>query len=235
MRSEVCSDWTAIQCILIGQIPQVCDGNVTPLTVLWCRVQARRDQNNKTQYKQGICCIQWGHCAAPHKHNTLSAFVIGETPNKHYSTLLKDRVWIVSRKFFKYKNNLIGCESEAPDCPCNVGIAPLYSVHIVGSPRIRKQSSVQCAAHTRIFALYRSGTVLWIQLNHWFLVVYSFGRPNKVLSQPNTASPWHGASNNTTLRIKVTPSFIAYMFGWCYANLPTLWRRHVGGCLNEPF
>ncbi len=25
-----------------------------------------------------------------------------------------------------------------------------------------------------------------------------------------------------------------YIFGWCYANLPTLWRRHVGGCLNEP-
>ncbi len=44
------------------------------------------------------------HCAAPCKHNTMSAFVIVETPNKHYSTLLKTRVWIVSSQFFKYWN-----------------------------------------------------------------------------------------------------------------------------------
>ncbi len=50
------------------------------------------------------------------------AFVIGETlNNKHYSTQLKTRVWIVSGR-----NILTGCESEASDCPCNVGIAPLY-------------------------------------------------------------------------------------------------------------
>ncbi len=66
----------------------------------------------------------------PRKRNTMAAFVIVETPNKHYSTLLKTRVWIVSSKFFKYWNVLTGCESEAPDCPCDVGIAPLYSVHI---------------------------------------------------------------------------------------------------------
>ncbi len=38
------------------------------------------------------------------------------TNNKHYATLLKTRVWMVSGKFFKY---------ETPDCPCKVGIAPL--------------------------------------------------------------------------------------------------------------
>ncbi len=33
---------------------------------------------------------------------TMSAFVIGETTNnKHYSMLLKTRIWIVSGKFFK--------------------------------------------------------------------------------------------------------------------------------------
>ncbi len=70
-------------------------------------------------------------CIAPRKHNTMSEFVIVETLNKRYSTLLKTHIWIVSRKFFKYRNyRLIGCESEAPDCPCNIGIAPLYSVHI---------------------------------------------------------------------------------------------------------
>ncbi len=67
----------------------------------------------------------------------------------------------------------------------------------------------------------------------------SFGSPNKVvsLSQRNTVSPGHGAggSNNTTARIKITPSFFAYTFGRCFANLPTQWRRHVGVCLNEPF
>ncbi len=68
-------------------------------------------------------------CATLHKHNTMSAFVIVETPNKRYSTLLKTHVWIVSSKFFKYRNVLTGCESEAPYCPWDVGIAPLYSVH----------------------------------------------------------------------------------------------------------
>ncbi len=43
LRSEACSDWPAIQCVVIGRIPQAWDGNVTPLTVLWCRVPVRRD------------------------------------------------------------------------------------------------------------------------------------------------------------------------------------------------
>ncbi len=51
-----------------------------------------------------------------------------QTPNKHYSTLLKTHVWIVSSKFFKYRNILT---SEAPDCPCNIKIAPLYYSKIV--------------------------------------------------------------------------------------------------------
>ncbi len=73
LRSEACSDWPAIQCVVIGRIPQEWDGNVTPLTVLWCRV-----------------------------------------------------------KFFKYENILTGCESEAPDCPCKVGIVQIlrYKVQI---------------------------------------------------------------------------------------------------------
>ncbi len=41
LRSEACSDWPAIQCPVIGRIPQAWDWKVTPLTVLWCRV--RRD------------------------------------------------------------------------------------------------------------------------------------------------------------------------------------------------
>ncbi len=33
LKTTVCSDWPAIQCIVIGRIPQVFDGNVTPLTI----------------------------------------------------------------------------------------------------------------------------------------------------------------------------------------------------------
>ncbi len=148
-------------------------------------------------------------------------------------------IWIVSSR-----NILTGCESEVPDCPCKVGIAPLYRNRLCASlqgyspARFRKWSSVNCAAHTLIFGLNCSGTVLKIQLNHWFLVVSSFGSPNKVVSlSQRTASPGHRAdgSNSATARIIITPSFFAYTFGRCYANLPTPWRRHVGACLNKAF
>ncbi len=54
-------DWPAIRSVVIGRIPQACDRNVTPLTVFWCCVPARRHTKNKTRYKWGICCIRWGH------------------------------------------------------------------------------------------------------------------------------------------------------------------------------
>ncbi len=53
-------------------------------------------------------------CIAPRKHNTMSEFVIVETLNKRYSTLLKTHVWIVSRKFFEI--------SFEKDYGCNPGI-----------------------------------------------------------------------------------------------------------------
>ncbi len=39
LRSEVCSDWPAIRCVVIGRTPQACDGNVTVL-----RCVSRRDE-----------------------------------------------------------------------------------------------------------------------------------------------------------------------------------------------
>ncbi len=45
LRSEVCSDWPAIQCVVIGRIPQAWDGNVTPLT--YCDAVSRRDDTQK--------------------------------------------------------------------------------------------------------------------------------------------------------------------------------------------
>ncbi len=82
----------------------------------------------------------------------ISAFVIGEkTNNKHYSTLLKTRVWIVHSR-----NALTGCESEASDCTCKVGIAPLYRNSLCASQHCSLLFQVQeialrkmrCTVHT---------------------------------------------------------------------------------------
>ncbi len=49
-----------------------------------------------------LYCLFTRCVASRHINITMSAFVIVETTNnKHYSTLLKTRVWIVSGKFFK--------------------------------------------------------------------------------------------------------------------------------------
>ncbi len=108
LRSEVCSDWPAIQCVVIGRIPQVWDGNVTPLTVLWCCVPVRRDKTIKPIINEafvassGDIITDYNDLYCLYTHITMPAFVIGETTNnKRYSTLLKTHVWIVSGKFFK--------------------------------------------------------------------------------------------------------------------------------------
>ncbi len=113
-----------IQCVVIGRIPQAWDRNVTPPTVLF-----RRDDTKQikptineafvafsgdiiTDYNDLYCLFTWRD----------AAFVIREiTNNKHLSKQLKTCVWIISGR-----NILTGCESKALDCPCKVGIAPLY-------------------------------------------------------------------------------------------------------------
>ncbi len=56
-----------------------------------------------------LYCLFMLRVASRRVNITMSAFVIGETPNnKHYSTLLKTRVWIV-----RSRNILTGFESEA--------------------------------------------------------------------------------------------------------------------------
>ncbi len=177
-------------------------------------------------------------CIAPRKHYHVC--ICDQTNNKRYSTQLKTRVWIVSGKFFNKKTYLQAVSQKRQTVlaklllPHFIETAFVHSWHCRLFSQVQEIVLVNCAAHTLIFGLNCSGTV-----NHWFLVVSSFGSPNKVvsLSQRNTASPGHGAggSNNTTATIKITPSFFAYTFGRCNANLPTQWRRHVGAFLNEPF
>ncbi len=85
-----------------------------------------------------LYCLFTRRVASCRVNITMSAFVIGEmTNNKHYSTLLKTRVWIV-----RSRNVLTGFESEAPDCPCKVGIAPLCR-NFIESQHCRLLSQVQ--------------------------------------------------------------------------------------------
>ncbi len=158
---------------------------------------------------------------------TMSAFVIGETTNnKQYSTPIKTHVWIVSSR-----NVLAGCESEAPDCPCNVGIALLYRNRLCASQHCRLTLLFQ-VQEIVLRKMRRTYSNIWVELfwnsvvnklNYRFLVVSSFESPKKVLSlsQWNTASPRYGISGSkkTTARINVLPSFIACTFGRCFANL----------------
>ncbi len=157
----MCSDWSEIQCVVIGRIPQAFDGNVTEI-LSYRIVMPGRDETKTikliineafvassgdiiTDYND-LYCLFTHRVASCRINITMSAFVIVETPNKHYSTLLKTRIWIVSGKFFKYENILTGFESEAP-------------AFVDRSSRFRKQSSVKCTTHTLIFGLNCSGTV----------------------------------------------------------------------------
>ncbi len=66
-----------------------------------------------TDYNDLYCLFT--HRIAPRKHYHYCTTV------QHYCTPLKTRVWIV-----RSRNVLAGCESEASDCPCDIGIASLY-------------------------------------------------------------------------------------------------------------
>ncbi len=164
-----CSSFWEARCALIGQLSSALwlAEYLKRVTEMlhpspYCDAVSRRDETKTikpiineafvassgviiTDYN-GLYCLFMRRYASRRINITMSAFVIGETTNnKRYSTLLKTHVWIVSGKFFKYENILTGCESEVPDCPCKVGIAPLYrnslcaSQHFVGySSRFRK-------------------------------------------------------------------------------------------------
>ncbi len=56
----------------------------------------------------------------------MSAFVIVETPNKHYST--HAQISCLNQLVANYLNieKYLQVSQKQPDCPCKVGIAPLY-------------------------------------------------------------------------------------------------------------
>ncbi len=126
LRSEACSDWPAIRCVVIGRIPQM----LCPLP--YCGAMSRHDDTktikpiiNKifvassgdiiTDYNDLYCpftCLVASH----HVNITAPAFVIGETLLKTHvnessvgNNLNKKPYWV-----------------RSTDCPCKAGIAPLY-------------------------------------------------------------------------------------------------------------
>ncbi len=153
------SFWEA-RCALIGQLSSAswlaeylkCETEMLCHLPYCDAVSRRRHKNNKTHYKRGICwssvyiitdyndlyCLFTSHVASCRVNITMSPF-----HNKRYPTLLKTRVWIVSGKFFKWENIVTGCESEAADCPCNIGIAPLYRNSLCASQHCRLLFQVQ--------------------------------------------------------------------------------------------
>ncbi len=105
LRSELCSDWQAIQCIVIGQIPQTCDGNVTAPYHVVMPCPGAMGPNIRLTINESFVAFSediitdyndsyglFTSCVMSRKHNTMSAFVIIETPNKHSSTCSNSRL-----------------------------------------------------------------------------------------------------------------------------------------------
>ncbi len=55
LRSEACSDWPAIQCAVIGRIPQACDEMLRPLPYL--ETQSLHDNNTTARHLGGVMQI----------------------------------------------------------------------------------------------------------------------------------------------------------------------------------
>ncbi len=157
----------------------------------------------------------------------MSAFVIRETTNnKHYSTQLKTRLWLVSSR-----NVLTGCESEASDCPCKVGIAPLYRNSLCTNQHWRLLFQVQEIILRKMRCTQSNIWTVLEQCCKYNLTTDFYLCP---LLEAQTK---YFCFHNETQRLQdmapvaaTIPSlFIAYTFGWCFAIF-----SHPP-CLNEPF
>ncbi len=166
-------NWPAIRWVVIGRIPQVWDGNVTSLTKNVMPFPGERRPtikyitNKAFVASSGYIITDYNTYILSFHINMvniiMSAFVIGETTNnKHYTTQLKTLVWIVSSR------NLLGCESEASDCPCKGGIAPLYRNILCASLQARLLS---CQVQDIVLGkLRRTHSNIWPEL-FWNSVV----------------------------------------------------------------
>ncbi len=158
LRSEACSDWPAIQCIVIDR----CDRT---LTVLRCRVPARRHKNYKTYYKQGICCIQCGHnywlwwlilsytsrCITPHKHYHVC--ICDRRNNKQQALLYTAQNSCLNSpwQIIEVRKCTYRLWVRSSDCPYKAVITPLYRNSLCVSQRcsllFQVQDTVLCKMH----------------------------------------------------------------------------------------
>ncbi len=100
------------------------------------------------------------------------------------------------------------------------------------SSRFTKLSSIKCVAQIRTFGLF---CCVVNNLNQWFLIASTFGRPNKVLllSPRNTQ---HLPDPAASTLLQLLKSCLLCVHIWQhYANISTSWCRHVSSFLNEPF
>ncbi len=130
LRSEACSDWPVIQCVVIGRIPQAETERLRPLPY-WDAMS--RHDDTKTAFNR-ICLHLWSE-----KWQTTST-------NLHCSKLTFES---------SVAEMYLLCESEASDCPYKVGISPLYRKSLC-----ERQPCRLLATHTLIFGLNCSGAVL---------------------------------------------------------------------------
>ncbi len=136
LRSEVWSDWPAIKYV-VAEYPKRETEMLHPLP--YCYAVSRHDDTKTIKSLINEAVVASSGNIITDYNITMSVFVNGEmTNNKHYSTQLKTRVWIVSSR-----NVLTDCMSKASDCPCKVGIAPLYRNSLCAGQHCRLLFQVQ--------------------------------------------------------------------------------------------
>ncbi len=89
LRSEVCSDWPAIQCVVIGRILQACDGNVTPLP--YCDAVSWRDETKTIKTIINEAFVASSGDTITDYNDLYCLFTRRIAPRKHYHVCICDR------------------------------------------------------------------------------------------------------------------------------------------------
>ncbi len=110
LRSEVCSDWPAIQSIVSGRIPQACDGNVTPLTVLWWRVPGRRDKTKTIKPTINEVFVAFSGDIITVYNDLYCLFMCCAAPRKHYHVCICYRRNAKQALLYTAQNSRLNCQ-----------------------------------------------------------------------------------------------------------------------------
>ncbi len=114
-------------------------------------------------YYNGVYCLFTRRVASRRVNITMSAFVIGETTNStlHCSKLaFQSSVANSLNKNMYFQAEIQKSQTILAKLELRHFIETAFEHSCQAPPRFRKQSSVKCSAHTLIFGLNCSGTVL---------------------------------------------------------------------------